>query len=105
MTLRLILCNCPPSHAMPLAEKIVEKRLGACVNIAGPIQSVYRWDGALQSETELTLQIKTTAERYSELVNFLETEHPYDLPEIIGVDLPHVSAAYGNWVIQETTDA
>src|SRR5271166_1037242 len=68
-----------------LAQQLVERRLAACVNIVGPIRSVYRWRDKLQDEMEYLLLVKTTAEGAAHLRSALKTLHPYEVPECVEI--------------------
>jgi len=84
--------------AEEFAYSLVEGRLAACVNIVGPIRSVYRWKGKIESDQEYLLVIKTTTERSSELASFFSELHPYELPERVEIDVEGGSAGYLSWV-------
>jgi periplasmic divalent cation tolerance protein len=66
-----------------LARTLVEERLAACVNVLPPMQSFYRWQGAVQRDDERQLIIKTSPERRAALEARLRALHPYELPEIL----------------------
>ena len=66
-----------------LAKSLVERRLAACVNIVGPIRSIYRWQGAIEDQQEYLLLIKTTKERALDLEVAFAELHPYELPEFL----------------------
>jgi len=84
--------------AEQLASTLVERRLAACVNIVGPIRSVYRWKGAIEREQEYLLLIKTTAERAAELAAAFAELHPYELPERVELNVEGGSAEYVEWL-------
>jgi periplasmic divalent cation tolerance protein len=99
----LVITNLPDREtAEKLAVLLIERRLGACVNILAPCNSVYRWQGQIQREQEHPLLIKTAADRYAEVEAFLRANHPYDLPEIIAVPVAQALPAYLHWVESET---
>ena len=85
------------SKAEFLARTILEARLGACIQIV-PIQSLYRWEGALESSDEYRLEIKTRADRYDALETLLLRHHPYDTPEILAIPVVAGSEEYLRWV-------
>ncbi len=89
-------------QAAKLAKKIVGKRLAACVQIIPGLRSIYEWDGELQDEKELLLIMKTTPQNVAELKEFIEENHPYEVPEFVVVDAADVSANYMKWVKQNT---
>lgn len=84
-----------------LAAELVERRLAACVQ-ALPIQSTYRWKGAVQRDAEILLLIKTKVSLYPEVEAFIRSAHPYETPEIILVPILAGSAKYLQWLAAET---
>jgi len=84
--------------ARRIAHALVEERLAACVNVVPGVESVYRWQGAVESAAEHLLVIKTTAAAWPRVVARLETLHPYALPELVALAPGAVSAAYARWV-------
>ena len=90
------------ASAQALARALVERRLAACVNVLPAVQSIYRWNGAVEEAAEVTLLIKTTAARYAELEQAIRALHPYELPEVIAVTVSAGSPAYLGWIAQET---
>jgi periplasmic divalent cation tolerance protein len=100
----LVLTNAPdPEAARRLADGLVEARLAACVNILAECTSVYRWRGAVETASEVPMLIKTRAALFSEVEAFIIGHHPYELPEVIALPLHSGSAAYLEWLVQETT--
>ena len=85
-------------QAEQLANALVERRLAACVNIVGPIRSIYRWKDAIEREQEYLLLIKTTAERAADLAAVLAKLHPYELPEHVELDIDGGSDGYLEWL-------
>ncbi|MET8998823.1 divalent-cation tolerance protein CutA [Amycolatopsis sp. Hca4] len=88
--------------ARELATRVVEARLGACAQVVGPITSVYRWEGAVQTDQEWRVEIKTTAERVPALTERLRELHGYDLPEVVATPIVGGSADYLAWLTAET---
>ena len=86
-----------------LMKLILDQRLAACIQ-RETIKSSYRWQGAAVCEAEVRMSCKTTMSARGELVRFLETNHPYEVPEIL-VQVVDVSDAYGAWVQGEVLDA
>jgi periplasmic divalent cation tolerance protein len=102
----LVLTNCPDEEsANAIALALVEERLAACVNILPRVQSIYRWEGAVESATEIPLLIKATAANYSALETAIRDRHPYTVPEIIALPVERGLSAYLDWVASETTQA
>lgn len=84
----------------PLAEALVTERLAACVNILPPMQSVYRWQGAVERAAEHQLIIKTTAARVEDLEARLTALHPYEVPELIVLPVAGGGDAYLRWIYE-----
>ena len=103
MDIRLVITNCPDEEtANRIALAMVEAKLAACVNILPRVQSIYRWQGAVESAAEVPLLIKTTAAAYPALEAAIRENHPYDVPEIIALPITAGLPAYLNWVAEET---
>ncbi|GIZ53409.1 divalent-cation tolerance protein CutA [Noviherbaspirillum aridicola] len=99
----LVISNLPDAQsAETLARALVEQGLAACVNILPAVRSVYRWQGAIEDATEVTLFIKTAAHRYPELETAVRRLHPYEVPELIALPITAGLPAYLQWVIGET---
>jgi len=89
-------------HALELARAAVEARAAACVQIIGPITSVYRWDGAVQEDQEFLCLFKGPASRLKPLMDFVRDRHPYDTPEITAVPSTAVDERYLAWALAES---
>ncbi len=87
-------------EAKNIASALVERRLAACVNITQPIDSVYRWKGAVESAEEWLLIIKTTASAFESVRNTIGELHSYELPECIMLPIEDGSAAYLDWITE-----
>lgn len=89
-----------------LARGITGARLAACVQIVGPIRSIYWWRGQLEEAREWQLVIKTTSGRLAELEAYIKANHSYETPEITATEIPWGSREYLDWISAETrTDA
>lgn len=88
--------------ARNLAAKAIEAKLGACAQVIGPMTSVYRWEGAVQTDTEWRVEIKTVAASVAALTDHLKANHSYDVPEIIMTPITGGSAEYLSWVVDES---
>ncbi len=86
------------------ARDLVEERLAACVNLSAPMESIYRWDGNVESETERQLVIKTSRDRVVALWDRVRELHPYDMPEFLVTPIVDGNDAYLRWVAESTTD-
>ncbi|MDR1995609.1 divalent-cation tolerance protein CutA [Azonexus sp.] len=99
----LLITNCPDETvANAIALAVVEEKLAACVNLLPRVQSIYRWQGVVESASEIPLLIKTTGERYAALEARIRELHPYTVPEIIAVPISRGLPAYLNWLAEET---
>ncbi|MFF0134915.1 divalent-cation tolerance protein CutA [Streptomyces sp. NPDC005227] len=89
--------------AAELARGAVAGRVAACAQISGPVTSVYRWQGAVETAVEWQIHFKTTAVRYAALEAYLREAHAYETPEIIATQVVAGGADYLRWVGEETT--
>ena len=102
MKTKLVLSTTPDlPTAHLLAEGLVEKKLAACVNIIPSIVSIYKWEGKVEQSQECQLIIKTNEINLAEIESFIGQSHPYDVPEIIALDITDGSKDYLEWVNQE----
>jgi periplasmic divalent cation tolerance protein len=96
---RLVFTTCGSlEEARKIAHALVERQLAACVNIVPQIESVYRWQGKVETATEWLLISKTTAEAAGRLREALTELHSYELPECIEIVIAGGSAAYLEWI-------
>ena len=104
--MKIVLSNLPPDRADAIARTLVEERLAACVNLL-PIRSVYRWQGALTEDAEVTLLIKVGRARVGACTERLRALHPYELPEILvlDIDAEHSLGEYVAWARRESEPA
>ena len=82
---------------------VVEDRLAACVNILPAMESVYRWEGRVEQETERQLLIKTSRDRIVALWDRIREMHPYETPEFVVLSIQDGSDAYLRWIGESTT--
>jgi periplasmic divalent cation tolerance protein len=86
-----------------LATAIIARNLAACVQIAGPVISHYRWQGHLERAEEFRLTLKFTPDRLPALEAYILAHHPYDTPEWIVVRAEHVGEKYLSWAEANST--
>jgi periplasmic divalent cation tolerance protein len=95
--------NCPDAAtAAAIAERLVERRLAACANIHGPIDS--RWKGRIERAPEVPLTLKTHADLVPALIAAVRELHPYETPAILAHPV-NASEDYAAWVLAETEGA
>ena len=85
-------------EAQKIAGALVERRLASCVNIVLGIESVYRWQGEVESAQEWLLIIKTRSQRFDEVRAAIEELHSYELPECIMLEIADGDKAYLDWL-------
>jgi periplasmic divalent cation tolerance protein len=97
---RIVLVTCGSiTEARRVATRVVRKRLAACANIVlGPIQSIYRWKGKVQSAREFLIVIKTTGKRLAGLEKEVRSAHSYDVPEFVVIPIVAGSREYVSWL-------
>ncbi len=87
--------------ARRIARALVARRLAACVQVAGPIGSVYWWQGQIESASEWRCAAKTSAEQYPAVEQAIRELHAYEVPEIVATPIVAGSAAYLDWLAAE----
>jgi periplasmic divalent cation tolerance protein len=85
-----------------IASIVVNKRVAACAQILGPIQSTYWWKGKVEQAGEWLVMMKTRQELYAALEKEIRAVHPYEVPEIIALPIVAGSASYLDWIQNET---
>jgi len=99
----LVITNLPDREsALRLAHKLVEARLAACVNVMAECTSVYRWKGKIETAQEVPVFIKTLHAHFPRVEQLVKQNHPYELPELIAVEVSDGLKAYLDWVAIET---
>lgn len=84
--------------AEKIAKAVINKRLAACVQIAGPIKSIYRWKGKIETAKEWVCVIKTRKNLYKKVERTIKKIHPYEIPEIIAVPIAAANKDYLKWI-------
>ena len=84
--------------AARIARALVERRLAACVNVVPGVTSYYRWKGEVASDGEWLLVVKTTADVFDALRDTLVELHPYDLPEVVALEIEAGHTPYLDWI-------
>lgn len=81
-----------------IAKALIDRKLAACVQIMGPVESTYRWQGRIEKSSEWFCFIKSTRDLFAELEKAIKEEHPYEVPEIISVPISGGSPDYLQWL-------
>lgn len=101
--LLVVLTSFPDAgQARQAARVLVEERLAACVSLLPGAESIYRWQGRIETTAEVLVLIKSRADLYDRLATRLAELHPYEVPEILALRPEQVSPAYQQWLRSET---
>lgn len=99
MAFQLVLTTCPDEQvAKNIAQHLVTEKLAACVNIMPNITSVYHWQDEIQCDNEVQLLIKTDSEKFARLNAQINALHPYDVVEVIALNIQQGDNHYLNWI-------
>lgn len=92
------------TDAKKIAAALIEKHLAACVQIEGPVTSVYRWQGKIENAQEYRCFIKTKSDLYQSAETLIKSIHPYSVPQIVAVPIVNGLESYLNWIDAETEE-
>lgn len=99
MSVSVVLMTAPSAEqAAALAKVLVEERLIACANIVPGVRSIYEWEGKLCDEAEVLVVMKSTAEAFARLERRVRALHPYQVPEVLQLEVTAGSQPYLDWV-------
>ncbi|QSQ14492.1 divalent-cation tolerance protein CutA [Myxococcus landrumensis] len=99
----LVLVTAPSADkAAELARTVVEEQLAACGNILPGLRSIYRWEGKVQDDVEALILFKTRASLFDALRSRIVALHPYQVPEVLRVDVADGHAPYLAWILEST---
>lgn len=99
----VILCNTnSKDSAETIANYLVKEHLAACVNIIPQITSIYRWENKIQHDEEFLMIIKTKNDLFNKVKEKIAILHPYDIPEIVSLDITDGLAEYLKWINNNT---
>jgi periplasmic divalent cation tolerance protein len=102
LLLQVVTTTSTPEEAQRIARELVQRRLAACVQIEGPLESCYWWDGKIEQAREYRFTAKTRAEHYRDVEALIRQLHSYDEPEIVAVEIVQASPSYRQWVLEQT---
>jgi len=101
--LSIVLMTAPSEQvAADIGRKLVEERLAACANLIPKIRSIYTWRGAVCDEAETLCVLKTRPELFHAVEKRILELHPYEVPEVVLIDVREASARYLGWVLEAT---
>jgi periplasmic divalent cation tolerance protein len=89
------------ARAKEIAEVLLDKGLAACVQINGPLTSIYKWEDKLVEDQEWLLIAKSSKVHYSELEKQVKEIHVYEVPEILAVKVENGNEDYLSWLNRE----
>jgi len=89
-------------QAVSIARTLVNERLAACVNIVGPVRSIYRWRDAIEDDREYLLIVKTRAMHYMKVETRVRQLHTYEVPEVLALNADRGSPPYIQWMLDAT---
>ncbi len=92
------------TEALELAERIVQNRLAACVNVLSAIESVYRWKGKLEKDREVAMVAKTTAGMLQHLTEFVRQHHSYECPCLVALPVEGGNQDFLQWVHDQVAE-
>ena len=100
----IVLTTLPPdADAAAFGRAVVEERLAACVNVLPLMESIYRWEGTIEQETERQVVMKTSREQVVALWERVREMHPYDVPEFLVLPIVDGNNAYLRWIAEATS--
>jgi periplasmic divalent cation tolerance protein len=102
--IQVVTTTAEKKDAETLAQAVLDNRLGACVQISGPIESRYWWNNRVELASEWVVTIKTRRDLYKPLERLLLELHPYDQPEILATAVVEVSSGYLKWMAEQLKD-
>ena len=98
--------TCPDKDsARAIATACLKHRLVACANILPKVESLFCWQGQIDSESEALLRMKTPAHRFDAVCRMVGKHHPYALPAIVAMPLQALGPGVAEWIAAETQDA
>ena len=100
--LLMVFCTFPDvASARQIGTLLVERQLAACVNLVPAVESIYRWQGTVETTAETLAIFKTTSSAFPAFEKTLAELHPYEVPEIVALEPAQVAAPYRAWVCAE----
>jgi periplasmic divalent cation tolerance protein len=99
----LVLTTLPSADAAAqVAKAVVGEKLAACANILPALRSIYRWQGRIEDENEVLVLLKTRSANFARLKARILELHPYEVPEVLAIEVAQGHQAYLDWIALET---
>ena len=103
---RVVLMTAPDAEtAQRVARALVDERLIACANVLPGVTSIYRWEGAVHTDAECLVVMKTREALVPRLMERATALHPYEVPELLSLSVTEGLPAYCHWVLNETAES
>lgn len=80
-----------------ICQHLIEKKLAACVQIHGPVSSYFSWQDKVEQAREFCIWIKSEERLFKKIEKFIESEHPYEVPQLIGIPINQLASEYCKW--------
>ncbi len=104
MTEYLVYITAPSEEeATRICTELVGQRLAACANILGTSKSIFWWNGAIQSESETVMILKTSDKKIDLLISRAQELHSYDCPAVVALEIKKGNPFFLNWISKETS--
>jgi periplasmic divalent cation tolerance protein len=100
-TIQVFTTTASREDAERIGQAVVDQRLAACVQLVGPITSIYRWQGAIETSQEWLCLIKSRQDLYADLEAAIRRLHPYEVPEILAMPVLAGNPSYLAWLDTE----
>ena len=84
--------------ARKIATEVIRHKLAACVNILPHVESIYGWQGAIETSNEVVIICKTTQNNSSALIKMIAAKHPYDTPSIFALNSTETNSKFEEWI-------
>lgn len=99
-----VFVTAPPDKAEQIARPVVEERLAACANIIPAVRSIYSWKGELCTDDEVLMVLKTRATLVEALRARVVELHPYEVPEVVALEISDGHGPYLDWIGENTRE-
>ena len=98
----VLTCCASQEEAEKIVQKVLKARLIACANIVPGLKSFFWWQGKIPQAAEVMVVMKTRKKYFKELSEWIQTDHSYQVPEIIALNIDEAHKEYLDWIHEET---